>query len=286
MHTRFLIAPFILVLALLSTVAGAQVRIEAQASNLQFTLRDLDVRDTLAPSIVLGAVDMPLLMADTMAWRQEEIGSPFHQDHDSLWNADGESRLVLRYASYVDALAVAGGGQAMDTVHGSVALDLRSPPLGTVLFGRAESFPGTFHFQLAPLSSVTFTVDITLAMHAVAPLPGMWLRADTSAGLYAGSARFPEAYDPVSDGVALALGYRYDELFLPEQAISRTLSVTLDNPAADAWKTGEVQFGLGASGSIEVSPVPEPASSAIWLAGALVAGLALRRSRRSMQDSA
>lgn len=275
MRATFLAAPLVLALFLQPSVVMAQVQIDARASNLRYTLGDLDPSDALQPAIHLNPIDLPSLEAAVTVYGAD--GRATHEAREQRWHWDARVPLVLGFAPYVDVRASASGGEQMDTVHGDAWVKLNDPEARMSVVGRADSAPGAFYFELAPMSSFTFTVDVTLGLAAGSPGPGVFQEGLAWAMLYAGPLSYPDHYDPVQDTFSAALGHQPDGGYLPSRTLTRTLSVTLNNDDTSAWKTGGVSFYLTATGRVAVSPVPEPAGGAMWLAGSLMAGLAAWR---------
>lgn len=273
MRHASLLCPLILALAALP--AAAQVRLGAQVSNLQWTLSDLAPGDGLAPALTLETSYFPSLQGASFAWRADNGGWPFHEQY--LSNTEREDRLAVNFGNLVQAEGWIGGGAVMEDAAGGAALVLNDPQPGVGVYGRMSSSPGNFYFELGPMSSMRFSLDVQLALAAGTPAPRVWQEGFASASLYAGAQSWPDPYEPDQDGLQLIFGHQGDGTYLPGQERSHTLTVTLDNDDPTAWKYGAISFGAYVEGRL-ISPVPEPATLAMWLAGALPA-LALAQAR-------
>ncbi|WP_143745865.1 hypothetical protein [Massilia sp. KIM] len=275
MRATFLAAPLVLALVLHAATAHAQLRLESSSSNLRYTLSDLDPGDALQPSITLNPVNLPSLTV--RGWARQGDNYLF-DEYLSAWHTEATVPLAPDFAPFIAISASATGGENMATVNGRASVDLNGTPAGTFVELDAQSNAGAFYFELGPRSSVTFSVDLGVAMQADALGEEGYHVGSAGGWLSAGPFTWPGDYDRVEEHFWLPVGQQNDGSFIPSQAWAGTLSVTLDNPDSEALRVGGIQFSNYVYA--QVSAVPEPAPVALWLAGSLPAlALALAQAR-------
>jgi hypothetical protein len=266
-------------LAVFAPCALAQVNVTTTASNLHYTLADLNPADASAPAVRFGGTTAnQFLQGSLQAFhgqveRVDDYNVNLVRDDagatalDNTWSGGG---------TILSSFSPGGGVQAWESST-SVFMP-RIPDQSFYAFGRSRS--PVQAFELAPHSSMTVYLDIGMDMNS--GVDALSFQYGYGIGTLYGvlGAGMPA----LSDQWSAVVGNGYPGLELSED---HGLSLTFSN-SGDAWMSGSFGWTVDSVASIYVAvPVPEPGAWAMYLAGAaLLGGQAGRRRRQHSQAAA
>jgi hypothetical protein len=254
----------------LAAPAWGQIQGSAQAGGLRYTLGDLAPDDGIAPSASFGPA--PAVSLGAHATRLPFLGEPFQRDNTIT---------VTAPASYApDWLTEVRPAAVFDAtgLHASLSVD---PFEDATLVGIAGAHLSPWFFQLAPHTSITFSVDVAVDLaltegDAATEFGGadalISLYYRTAGGLWSA---------PISDGVGGRIGIGEDGVFVPSVNVARTATVSWSNDS-DGWIEGQMFYETGVLGQVRYGPplpVPEPQSWAMLAAGLGLLAMKKRRAR-------
>lgn len=269
---------------LVATCAGptkGQTQGEASLSGLGYSLVDLDLSDSAAPSILFsipeGAPTGILYgYAEASVW----MSGPQHWESDYL-NAFDANRGTSRSASVsgllgharADGLPGPGTAALEQSLSASWGSRGSGNHGGASVVAAAETLP--IYFTLAPRTRVTFSATLGVQGN-IDPATIRFEHLDASAYLAVFNLYAPYS-DSASTDAYLQIDTRPDsERFIDE---TQRLSLSWDNPG-DQPAYGAARMSLwGSSYTSSLIPVPEPAPPAMLLAGVLLLLLRARPAR-------
>lgn len=263
--------------ALASTPAQAEAKATVVLSNLRFELIDLTPNDGVAPRFTLTSAGGSLVDAAVAGARQGDRQVLEGATTFAPLNASAALSFAQAQAAvWADGLSVSG-----------FAIGSGAQPDDRAQFG-ATTQPwdslGGGQLTLSANSLLRIRIDVSQSLStSVGYDPagaGSWEYAIASAHLNVVGAGplgvdTQESYDATYQMVG-----NFDPSggpFGPEFAsVSRTLEISFANRSAGDLN-GRLQLGAAVSGESSVSPVPEPASVALMLAGLTAVGWRARR---------
>lgn len=249
--------------------AVAQVSIVTNASNVRYTVADLNPADGVAPEVRFGG-----------STASQFLQASLHAYH-GLWETVDDYRVNLvdgsAGATWLDNRWNDGASVQARFVPGAGVRDWQgsaasfAPRTGIQSFSEFGSSRSPVQaFELAPHASMTVYVDIDMAMSSgrdsVSSQYGYG-----SGTLYGVLGSMPELRDTFTEGVG-------QDMPGLDRTLSRTLSLTFSNDD-DAWLGGSFGWRVDSVANVWVAyAIPEPGTWAMYLAGvALLAGAARRR---------
>jgi hypothetical protein len=259
---------FTLAALALAAPAWGQLQGSAQATGLHYTLGDLAPNDGIAPSasftsepsasLTGQATDLPFHGQPFQRYSEITVTAPASLAPD--WHPQVRPMLSFDAAG----------------LHTSLSVD---PRADATLAGFASASLSPWFFQLAPHTSITFSLDAAVDL---ALLEGDAATEDGLAQVYLGT-YYRTASGlwsmPIGDSVGGRVGFDDDGVLVPSVDAARTLMVGWSNDT-DGWVEGQVFYSSTVLGNVQYGPplpVPEPQSWAMLLAGAGV--LAIRRKK-------
>ncbi|MGV7207666.1 PEP-CTERM sorting domain-containing protein [Oxalobacteraceae bacterium A2-2] len=266
--------------------AGAEARSSATLGSLVITLGDLNPTDGITPWVTVDPTSRANVVADASGYGDSQDGyvsikfaperaGPLATQASSGWSSATTSVMAADNAAGFTALSARG--QAASTLDGYGAFRAyanASEPLAS--------------FTLSPLTSITFT-----ALSALSVATSMGYNLDADMDEYAEAKSLLNVFGNVngifqidSQGRDLyaAFDVRDDNTTMGVQdSWSGELSVTFFNFGTVETTVGLQAFALAEGKSAlwdGVTPVPEPETYAMWLAGLGLMGALARRRRR------
>lgn len=244
----------------------------ASASNFRFTLVDLDLNDGIAASLqfVPRAPDNDL--GDAFAEAQHvhlRTGVEYsHRERQPTpWQAVSTSTALNDGAASLSASG-AVSGSSLEELAITVKADADNPDGVTWAYGRASA---SLDFRLSPNTALSLSFDLNVnSTHPGVDAPGA-----SESSIWASFGTWNDA-QPYSENFRLshALGAdRYD-------AIGAAGSKTFVAQLASGAQARDLHFFVHASASTLTSPVPEPSTYGMMLAGLALVGAAARRKRK------
>lgn len=271
MARRYGLAPGLLAAALAGPALG-QTTGQASFSGLSYSLVDLDLSDSAAPSILFSvpgdtptAYFYPFVEVSVGETGPQRWESERHTAFDDK-PGSSHSASVIRPLGHVTASAERGAGdsplgQTLSAAWGSSG----SGEYGGANAG-ADVEGSPVYFTLAPRTRVTFT-----ATHVVQGIidPATTRREHLASSAYLGVFKLDEQY---SDFVDTRNYLSIDTL--PESALSidetQVLSISWDNPGDQPAYAAARMSLWGSAYTNPLLPVPEPAPLAMLLGGLLL----------------
>jgi hypothetical protein len=260
-------------LAALAPCAQAQVNVTTTASNLRYTLSDLNPADASAPEVRFrGTTANQFLQASLQAFHgqfdpeddyklnlvRDDAGAT---ELDNSWSGGG---------TILSSFSPGGGVQEWESSTSTFMPRILNESF--YAFGRSRSPVQVF--ELAPHSSMT--VDLDIGMDMMSGLDSLSFQYGYGIGTLYGV--LGEGMPQLSDQWSGAVGSGSPGLALSEH---HGLSLSFSNDG-DAWMSGSFGWTVDSVASIYVAvPVPEPGAWLMYLAGAVLLAGAGRR-RRSL----
>jgi hypothetical protein len=258
-------------LAVSAPGALAQVNVTTTASNLHYTLADLNPADASAPAVRFGALTAnQFLQASLHAFHGQF--DPVDDYNVNLVRDDaGATQLDNSWSgggAILSSFSAGGGVQEWETSTSTFMPRILNQSF--YAFGRSSS--PVQGFELAPHSSMTIYLDLGLNMDSGDdPLSFQYgVGGGTLYGVLG------EGAPGLSDQWSAVVGEGYPAMALSEV---HGLSLTFSN-SGDAWMSGSFGWTVDSVANIYVAvPIPEPGAWAMYLAGAALLAGAVRRSR-------
>ncbi|RSZ55919.1 PEP-CTERM sorting domain-containing protein [Massilia atriviolacea] len=271
-------------------LAHAQIRAEGSVTNFSYTLIDLLPDDGIAPSL-------------TIAYRSNYPGASTASGEVSQnstfepWFTDSRSQFTTPFNRDVAASIGTRAGTASASTTGAdfQSLQLHAAASTTSIAAASRAANGSAsstitEFVLSPGTQVSFFADFNAGTSTTLPAGNVLreyartyasfsLNADAQDGWNGFTSTFSEA---------VASNWAFPNSPAATDSVSERLSLTLGNTSLFS---STLTLGISLSSTVQVydaspvppSPVPEPATTAMLLAGlTLVAGAARRR--RKVQD--
>jgi hypothetical protein len=258
-------------LAALAPCAQAQVNITTTASNLHYTLADLNPADASAPAVRFGGVrDKQFLQASLEAFhgqseRQDDYRVNLVRDDaaatalENSWSGGG---------TVLSSFSPGGGVQEWESSTSTFTPRILNQSF--YAFGRSRS--PVQAFELAPHASMTVYLDIGTDMNSgLDPLSFQY--GYGMATLYGA---LGEGAPQLSDQWSSGVGSGFASLALSED---HGLSLTFSN-SGDTWMSGSFGWTVDSVANLYVAvPVPEPLTWEMFLAGLALLASYIPRSR-------
>ncbi|AVR98381.1 hypothetical protein [Pseudoduganella armeniaca] len=255
----------------------AQATGTASVANFRYSVTDLNATDGIDAVVKLGASPgSPTASGNLYGWHTGVEEPDFYNGKyvtDNV-NAGGTALSQGELAAFRSTYS---GREALSTVRGEVMATAAPGLPGLNIKAWADVEPAELYFQLAPMSSMTVQIDVTMLLSA-ASVEGFAQYVRGGARLTVGPTWWPGYFDQVQDDVQGIAGQYWGTIYPGEVSLAQTLSVTLVNKSATAWKDGEISFAAGVTAEI-ASPVPEAQTWQLMAAGLVVLPVWARRRR-------
>jgi len=267
----------ILLCASLAAPAMAQVQAQLTASNLRYTLTDLDPRDGQAPEFRVGTEGRGA--SAEISVRDAQGGLVYEARENPGGSHPDEARISWNDA--VRASAMLAPGMLGFWTEGGTFTAQVWPGLDQTRTGSA-SLSAFEEFRLSPYSAMTVSldVDILLALARDAA-PGQYAHVNAT---FSGRSNFGH-----EAGMAQATGgtaYDDGQSLQPGDHRTEVLTLTFTNDTAD-WGDAAFSFNILAEAQLApLSPVPEPGGWALLGGGLGILALAELGARRRKKRGA
>ncbi|NHZ99487.1 PEP-CTERM sorting domain-containing protein [Massilia sp. CCM 8734] len=263
--------------------ASAQVSAQGTLTNFSYSLVDLLPNDGIAPSLSIVKPHIPAYPGTVAGADINESGRRATRE------ASGDETRAL-YSRDLDASVSVPHGTAVATVSGgnfqNLAFDAAASTTGSVGYKRSASAWNAMlieEFVLSPGTQITFFADVDGSVATSLPSTNI-LKENSS---FQASMRFDDiwssAYPHASATFKLTAPLGNSNPNLPfSQSASERLSIMFQNTKSTSRSLKlSINLRAGAESvdtTLSTSPVPEPASYGMLIAGlALVAGAARRK---------
>lgn len=269
MKIRTAMGMLVLATAAWSQPALAEITAQATLGNLRVTLYDLDLTDSVTPSLTWGNPGgQSYVLSQGSAWVR---ASSFDEDESELYNrsliAEPTLPLDLSYSPGAHG-AIRATYTHPEPLAQELALSSRSAPLGQGEAEIAGHVSGDFMlFTLSPNTRVSLSIDMDAnastrpsATHAEYYFVTGWLSIYDLSDSFIGDGGYVLFGAGTIEGTSLTM----DETV--------TLTGNFSNTTSNA-NFGRVTFGLQSEAWAKpVSAVPEPSAYALLLAGLALVG--------------
>jgi hypothetical protein len=257
----------------LAPCALAQVNVTTTASNLHYTLADLNPADANAPAVRFGNLTANQFLQGSLQAFHGQFDRTDDYNVNLVRDDAGATELVNSWSGGGTILTSFSPGSGVQAWESSASTFMpRIQNQSFYAFGRSRS--PVQAFELAPHASMTVYLDIGMDISAGRdPLSFQYgYGIGTLYGVL--GAGTPQ----LSDQWSSVVGADSPSMTLSED---HGLSLTFSN-AGDAWMSGSFGWTVDSVANIYVAvPIPEPGAWAMYLAGAGLLGGAGRRRRRA-----
>lgn len=278
MRIRHAIGALVMAFAASSGPALADSRGQATVGNLRFTLFDLDLTDSVTPSLVWSIPGFPSgLMSPGSLTVGYTLNDAQVRDHylDSHISLPGSpARLSFSQGSHVSVEAALAHPDPLGQL---LSVSTQIAPSGQrVVSTTGELYSDRLGFTLSPNTRVTFMADLSFT-------GGTQALADFDEQVDALGEIAVDGHAPFGDRITETALLQAGTLRGDPLALDQTISLSVDfNNAASSAAYGDVTLRLMSQAQYwPVSAVPEPSAYAM-----LLAGLALFGWRRKGRDDA
>jgi PEP-CTERM motif len=282
---------------LAATTASAGSFASASISQFSYTLFDLNTGDGITPSITFSLGGSPYASASQSTATDPASGS----QSNSAWSLQvfGPSSVISNIGLGSAQASVSGSPTAGGLTYLASGAALGSTvPSATTQFsasaGAASSNFGQLSFSLAPYTLLVFSGNANLSAQTTIGLNPVGFQSESASASVGLSVSGPSAsggsgFQNASDN--RSLNASFTSVFDPttgqfgytgqtQTLVNAPLSVAFTN-FTPTTLNGQFSLSVSVNGNSPLTPVPEPASAALFLAGLAALAACARRQRRS-----
>lgn len=267
---------------LAATPAFADSSASATLGNVRITLTDLDLTDGITPSLTINFGSQPYLNGAIGSYGPEFV----RDGYAHLGKNAGSTVTDSVQAAYASSSATMVGA---DNISGITSMAVSGAAGSSAIgFGEFGALAGNYtlaSFLLSANTAITITMDATMNVQTT-----LGYDPATGNGEHAQS-HVHVLFDGYDDNGNSLLDEYYQDLYVDakldangnitgaQQSWASTFSVTFNNFSSHE-QLGNFMGEIGVGGSSMLTPVPEPETYALLLAGLGVVGQVARRRRK------